>query len=380
MQAVVLACAAQVVYIVAFVLFKSAARAMRPLSGRHPAHVVGQAARSARWLAAWWVLMAGFALGGIALVTLPIASALPAYALSLVLLLVVGMRGFGERPTSREWLAVVITVAAMLIAALSVVAGAEHPFASAPARDGDLTAPDALALWKVAVVVVPSLLIPMWMFSSRDRAVAGRHARPITGVAYGVGAGVLLGTCEAFGLGVVLLVHGRHRLDVFGTVHPYLFLLAGAFGLGLLSIGLQRCRLTIIVTVVTVTAKIHLLLAATLLYGEPWPRDLPLFLLRVGAVLLAVLAILAYPRHERTRLPEAPTPRHRAPAHPRDVRTHHHSQPYPQPRPRPRPTAPLLSAPPPPAAPPARRPPPPGPAPAPAPAQVHWSADPGEPR
>ncbi|MWK34807.1 hypothetical protein GEV43_12685 [Actinomadura sp. J1-007] len=141
MQAVVLACAAQVVYIVAFVLFKSAARAMRPLSGRHPVHVVGQAARSARWLAAWWVLMAGFALGGIALVTLPIASALPAYALSLVLLLVVGMRGFGERPTSREWLAVVITVAAMLIAALSVVAGAEHPLASAPARDGELTAP-----------------------------------------------------------------------------------------------------------------------------------------------------------------------------------------------------------------------------------------------
>ncbi|MEV4007720.1 hypothetical protein AB0K37_36515, partial [Actinomadura sp. NPDC049753] len=121
MHAVVLACAAQAVYIVAYVLFKTAAGRMSPLSGRRPLHAAGLLVRSPRWLAGLAVLMAGFGLSATALAALPVAATLPAYGLGLVLLLAVGMSGFGERPTSREWLAVLITVAAMVAAALSVL-------------------------------------------------------------------------------------------------------------------------------------------------------------------------------------------------------------------------------------------------------------------
>ncbi|MEU8803366.1 hypothetical protein [Spirillospora sp. NPDC048819] len=299
MQAVVLACAAQAVYIAAYVLFKTATGRMSPIGGRHPLHAAGRLVRGPLWWTGVLVLLAGFALSATALVTLPVVATLPAFGLSLVLLLVVGMSGFGERPTSREWLAALITVAAMVAAALSVLPGHGESLSDALHRTGGAEAAAALPLWKAALVCVPSLALPLWMFCVRDRQVSGRHARPLTGIAYGLGAGVLLGATEVFGMGMATMLAGDHRTDVLTSPHPYLFLLAGVLGLGLLSIGLQRCRLTIIVTVVTVTAKTHLLLSATLLYGEPWPGDSGLFLLRVAGVGLAVLALLAFPRHER---------------------------------------------------------------------------------
>ncbi|MFD0684233.1 hypothetical protein [Actinomadura fibrosa] len=305
MTAVVLACAAQAVYIVAFVMFKTAAGRMRPLAGRRPLHSFGLIVRSPRWLLGCLVLMSGFALSAAALVTLPVVATLPAYGLSLVLLLAVGMGGFGERPTSREWLAVLVTVAAMITAALSVLPGASETLADTLRRPAGTGAADALPPGRACLVFVPSLVLPLWMFSMRDRPVSGRHARPLTGIAYGVGAGVLLGATEVFGLGMAMMLAGHRGAAVLASPHPYLFLLAGVCGLGLLSIGLQRCRLTIIVTVVTVTAKAHLLLSATLLYGEPWPHEFPRLALRVAGVLLALVALTVFPRHERRR----PTPR-----------------------------------------------------------------------
>ncbi|NKZ09139.1 hypothetical protein HGB48_36185, partial [Actinomadura latina] len=299
MQAVVLACAAQAVYIVAYVLFKTATEPMPQIGGRHPLHAAGRLVRSPRWFAGVAVLLAGFALSAVALVTLPVAATLPAYALGLLPLLIVGMSGFGERPTSREWLAVLITVAAMATAALSVLPGHGESLRDALHRTGGAEAAGALTLWKAGLVCVPSLALPLWMLCVRDRMVSGRHARPLTGIAYGLGAGVLLGATEVFGQGMAMMLAAGRGADVLTSPHPYLFLLAGLLGLVQLSIGLQRCRLTIIVTVVTVTAKTHLLLSATLLYGEPWPRESAPLLLRIAGVGLAVLALSAFPRHER---------------------------------------------------------------------------------
>jgi hypothetical protein len=292
MQAVVLACAAQAVYIAAYVLFKTAAGRMSPVSGRHPLDAAARFLGSPRWLAGLLVLMAGFGLSATALADLPVAATLPAYGLGLVLLLAIGMSGFGERPTTREWAAVLITVAAMVTAALSVLPVPDEVHRA----DG---AAAALPLWGAALVFVPSLALPLWMFCVRDRPVGGRHARPLTGIAFGLGAGVLLGATEVFGQGMAMMLAAGRRADVPSSPYPYLFLLAGTLGVGLLTIGLQRCRLTVIVTVVTVTAKTHLLLSATLLYGEPWPRESGPFALRAAGVGLAVLALLVFPRHER---------------------------------------------------------------------------------
>ncbi|WP_433331907.1 hypothetical protein [Spirillospora sp. CA-294931] len=291
MEAIALACAAQVIYIISFVLFKTATARIQPMTGRHPFQVTRLLVTNPRWVAGCVLLTSGFALSGMAMLDLPPATALPAYGISLGLLLVVARRGFDERPTSREWLAAFITIAAMIAIALSIGpepegAGASYVVGGEP-------------LWEIAVVVVPSLLIPLYMFSVRDRLDEGRHAIPLTGIAYGVGAGVLLGTAEVFGLGMARMLD-EHRFDVHLSPYPYVFLIAGPLGLGLTSIGLQRCRLSVLVTVVTLTAKVHLLLSASLLYGDPWPQDPALFGLRVAGVGLAVVALMTFPRHERT--------------------------------------------------------------------------------
>ncbi|MFC0038309.1 hypothetical protein [Actinomadura rayongensis] len=305
MQAPLLACAAQVLFVVAFVLFKSAARTMPVLSARRPLQTTGRVARSPRWVLGLIILLSGFAMADLALLSLPIASALPAYAGSLVVLLVIGAVRFGERLTRREWFAMAIVVAAMATAALSV-AGAPGPWTATVERPHLATVPP---LWAIALVVVPSLFLPLWMFSLRDRVTAGRHARAITGIAYGIGAGAMLGVAETFGLGMELLYKQGHH-NPFTTPHVYLFVLAGLLGIGLLSIGLQRCRLTILVTVLTVTAKAHILVSATLLFGEPWPHDRTTAMLRGGSVLLAGLAVLTFPRHELRRAdPPRATPR-----------------------------------------------------------------------
>ncbi|MQY04769.1 hypothetical protein [Actinomadura macrotermitis] len=303
MNAVILACCAQLLFFAAYVMFKSAAARMRPLTGRRPLIAVGSILHERRWLLGLVVLMAGFAMADLALLTLPIASALPAYSGTLPLLLMLGIWRFGDRLTRREAAALLLTVAAMVLAALSVLLVPEGPL-TVTGRPADPAVPP---LWKMAAVVVPSLLIPVWMFAARDRLVPARHARRLTGVAYGIGAGAMLGTSEVFGLGLALRIRGGHARELLTGPLPPLFLVSGLLGIGLLSIGLQRCRLTVLVTVLTVTAKIHLLLSATLLYGEPWPRDPVVFGLRAGAVLVAVLAVLVFPRYERkTRKPKPP--------------------------------------------------------------------------
>ncbi|MBW8482124.1 hypothetical protein [Actinomadura parmotrematis] len=305
-----LACGAQAAFVVAFALFKSAAARMPPLSARRPLLAVADILGERRWLGGFAVLMAGFSMADVALLTLPIVTALPAHACSLLLLLGVSARRFGERLTRREGAALLVTVAAMAVAALSLAlapgaplsVGARPPLAAQP------------PWWGIALVAVPSLLVPLWLFAARDRLLPGRHARRLTGVAYGIGAGVLLGTAETCGLGMALTARAG-RPGVFTSSFLPIFLVAGVLGLGLLSIGLQRCRLTVLATVLTVTAKIHLLLAATLLYGEPWPRDWTAAGVRAAAVLVAVLAVLAFPRYERKPRPAVP-PAPAAPARP----------------------------------------------------------------
>ncbi|MCP2337659.1 hypothetical protein [Actinomadura rupiterrae] len=285
MQPVLPACAAQAVYVVAFVLFRSASAGMAPLSGRRPVLVMAEVSRSPRWLLGLLLLGAGFALGDTALLRLPVAASLPAFGVALALLLGIAAGRLGERPTVREWLALALTVAGMAAVSFSMAQG----LTSAPARQGDPAA------WQLGLVAAPSVLLPGWLFCTRDRTSQGRHARRQTGVAYGMGAGIFLGAAEAAGLGFALRL--AHHTGP-GIVEAVLFVVAGGLGLGLATVGLQHCRMIVLVTVTTVTAKIHLLIAATWLYAEPWPTAPVPLATRLAGALLPALAVVLFPRHE----------------------------------------------------------------------------------
>ena len=56
--------------------------------------------------------------------------------------------------------------------------------------------------------------------------------------------------------------------------------------------------MSIVVSVLTVTAKTQLVILGTVLYKEPWPSDRLLLALRIGAFVLAGAALVLFPRHE----------------------------------------------------------------------------------
>lgn len=122
------------------------------------------------------------------------------------------------------------------------------------------------------------------------------HARPLTGVAYGISSGVLIGTAEAAMAAIARTPIG----SVLTTPFPVLFVLAVGLGIGQLQIALQRCRMITLVFIATVVAKTQLVILTALVLDPQREIDgLPLSL--IGGMTMFTLAITLVPRHDRLR-------------------------------------------------------------------------------
>jgi multidrug transporter EmrE-like cation transporter len=246
-------------------------------------------------------VLGGLSLQIVALSTVPLSVAVPIFVSGLVPLLVISVVFFGERLTSREWVSLLLIAAAMLLISLSI--GSPPPIKAT-----------SVAPWKLAAAVVPALGLPLLLMMFGDHRPDGRHARPVTGIAYGLSAGLPVGTAE-------LAIKGwsdshARGLEILHTPYPYITVLAAALGFGILQLGFQRSRVSIVATVMTISAKTYLLLVGTMLYGEPWPHDRPRVALRVLGFVVAATAVLLFPRHDGPAAPEpaAPQPSDRAAA------------------------------------------------------------------
>ncbi|MEV4256271.1 DMT family transporter [Spirillospora sp. NPDC049652] len=280
-------------YYVAFVVFRAAAGRMPPLRGGRPFQVAWTMLTDPVWFGGGLLLFAGLAGEVVAFEELPLAVAQPVFAVSLVLLVVYAVGVLGERMTGREWASVALFVVATVLIGLS----AEDGSASAE-RGWRHTLADP---WPLVAVTVPALLVAGLVWLVGDRRAGGRHARRLAGVAYGIGAGVCAGLAEAGIRGMALVFEDSHRdvVAVLNTPYPYLTLGLAALALGQLQVALQRCRLVIIATVLTVIGRGYLVLASTVLYHEGWPSDPVPFALRTAGFALALAALVNFPRHER---------------------------------------------------------------------------------
>ncbi|MFC5185789.1 DMT family transporter [Actinomadura harenae] len=282
-------------YYVAFVVFRTAAGRMPPLRGSRPFHVAWTMLTDPVWFGGGLLLFAGLAGEVVAFEELPLAVAQPAFAVSLVLLVVYAVAVLGERMTRREWTSVALFVAATVLVGLSAGEGA------APAAAGRGWRHTLADPWPMVAVTVPALLVAGLVWLVGDRRAGGRHARRLAGVAYGIGAGACAGLAEA-GIRGMALVYEDSRHDVLAvldTPYPYLTLGLAALALGQLQVALQRCRLAIIATVLTVIGRGYLVLASTVLFHEGWPSDPVPFALRTGGFAVALAALLYFPRYER---------------------------------------------------------------------------------
>ncbi|WP_207933266.1 DMT family transporter [Actinomadura sp. GC306] len=296
MNGIAAAFSATGLYYLGFAVFKLAAERMAPLRGNRILHMAWTIVTNWIFLVALAFVLAGLGLQILALGMLPLSTAVPIFMSGIVPLLFIALVFFGERLTPREWLSLVLIGGAILLLTASV--GGDEPIASAGAP-----------LWKVAVVVAPAVVIPVLILVLGDYRPDGRHARPITGIAYGLSSGFPVGTAE-------LAIKGwsdhadAASLRIALTPWPYLTVLAAAIGFGIMVMAFQRCRVVIVATVMTVTAKTYLLTMGTFMYGEAWPQDGTYSAMRLGALTLGAIAVLQFPRHR----PVAETPRDSADA------------------------------------------------------------------
>lgn len=279
--AVVMAVASSCLYFLGFVLFKNAALSMPPLRGTRPFHFAVTVLSSGIWLAGGLVMGVGVALQFAALSRLSLALLVPSLLCGLVVLMFLAFFVSGEGTTASELCCLaMMTVGGMVIAW-------SGPGAPPP------VSPPLLVL-----LAVPSLIVPVLIFSLGDTRPEGQHARPLTGIAYGLSAGTLIGLAE-----LALSLQSREELTASALAGPlpYLFALAVACGIAQLQIALQRCRMIIVLFVATVVAKAYLVLASGLLhlgsgvapFSSPW-------LLPPGLALVAAAFFLS-PHYETGR-------------------------------------------------------------------------------
>jgi drug/metabolite transporter (DMT)-like permease len=277
---------ATLIYYLGFIVFRVSANRMPVLRGTRPLRLLRATYTNRLWLMGFVIVLAGVATQVKALTMIPLSIAEPIFAASLIFILFYAVVFFRERLSGREWTSVALFAVATGLIGIST--GGREVLTTAVASP-----------LMLAAVAVPAVVICVVVLVGGDARAFGRHVRPVAGIAQGVGAGVSLGVSELAikGVATVYTTHGL-AAATYATAYPYLTVVMAVLGFAQLQIGLQRCRMAIVVTVLTVTAKTELAILGPVLFKEPWPADHLMLGLRIGAFALAVLAVLLFPRHE----------------------------------------------------------------------------------
>lgn len=290
---------ADVLYATGFALEQRALGGLPPLRAREPVRALRLLLGSPLWTAGCALLGLGFAAQLVAYRTLPIAAAQGILTAGLVLLLLLSSALFGERPTGRERAGAAFITAALLMFVASL--------------DGDTGQTVRTAQpGSLLIVAVPALAAAVLLHARAVRRARRRHRTPATGVEHGVAVGLVYGVSSVAMKGAAGSFTSRDAsasvLGLLGSPYPYLLLCTGAVGLVLSQTALQRHRASAIVPVSTMVTCVFAVVAGTYAAAEPWPHS-PLRLgLRLAGTAIAVLVLLALPRHDRQSrtLPEEP--------------------------------------------------------------------------
>jgi uncharacterized membrane protein len=289
---VVIALIANALYSAGFVLEKRALAQLPPLDPHRPLRLVLVLLSSPRWLLGFAVLGLGFGAQLKVYQLLPIAAAQGVFVSGMVLLVALSAVALGERPGRRELLGTGAIVLALALVVLSLT-GAGGDQVGSGAR-----------LLPLLAVCLPCLAFGLLLFLlSLHRADRDREGRPpSSGVPFGVALGLMYGVSSLAIKGTSAAFAG-HTLpgavaDLAEGPYPWLLAATGAAGLALSQTALQRCRASVIVPVATTVSCVFTVATGTVVFGEHLPTEPLQLALRLGGTGLAVVVLLALPRHE----------------------------------------------------------------------------------
>jgi drug/metabolite transporter (DMT)-like permease len=288
-----LALLATTAYNVGLIQEKRALGRMSALDVRRIPHLVAGLLADPAWLAGFALMLVGLACQTIVLTFEPVSVVQPVLASGVVLVLVLSRLVLRERLGAVEFRC----VAAMAVSVILL--------AASDGGKGTAAGHHASPAW-MAAVMIPSAVIGLLVAASplRSRSPRSRSPRdrgPDPAVRFGVGTGLLYGVAALAikGLsGILVHNHGLAGIVTGVVSSPYLYAFAGSSATAMLlyQVGLQSCRASILVPVSTVTGSVYFLITGTWLFHEQLPADPAKLVLRLAAIAVAGLVIIALSR------------------------------------------------------------------------------------
>lgn len=294
---IVLALAATVIYNLGFMLEKRALAHAPPIDVQRPWRLVRILFSAPGWLAGFVLICGGLVMQTLVLSLEPLTVAQPLQASGVVVTIGLSRLMLKERPGRTELACIGIIAAAVVLLSLSSGQGtAAGNHASAAG---------------VALAVAAAVLAALVIFGAVWRAGRRRHRFPVSGLSYGLCAGLMYG---AAGLALKALsaavftsparlrpVHGS--LLTAAVSSPYLYVMLGcvAAGMGLFQTALQRSPASIVIPVSALISTGYLIVIGSWLFHERLPAGpVPLVMRVVGAAATAVVPVILAAASERS--------------------------------------------------------------------------------
>ena len=291
----VLALLSTTAYNSGLIVEKQALARLPALNGRRVLALAGSLVTSPRWLAGFALMLCGLGLQVLALMFAPVTVVQPVIASGVAIVLVLSRIVLHERLGRGEYACVGVMAVSVILLALSADGAAAVGFAVSGAR--------------MAAVAIPTCLAALAAAASASGSGPRKHARPATGVSYGVAALAIKALS-----GALRHAHGAGAVSAV-VASPYLYVMAAcsAAGLLLFQTALQRCRISIVAPVSNVLGSIYFMVAGTWLFHERLPADPARLALRLAGILIAGVVVVLLsrqaaapePAQERSALEES---------------------------------------------------------------------------
>jgi drug/metabolite transporter (DMT)-like permease len=285
---IALALLATTAYNVGLIQEKRALGRMPALDVRRVPRVVAGLLADPAWLAGFALMLLGLACQTIVLTFEPVSVVQPVLSSGVALVLVLSRLVLRERLGAVEsWCVGAMAISVILLAASAGGAGTGAGHHADPG-------------W-MAAVAIPSAVVGLLVAAGPLRRRSPSRGAGAAAVCFGVGTGLLYGVAALGikGLSGILVDHRGAAGLVAGVLSsPYLYVLGGCSAAAMLlyQVGLQSCRASILIPTSTVTGSVYFLIAGTWLFHEHLPASPVKLALRLAAIAVAGLVLIALSR------------------------------------------------------------------------------------
>jgi uncharacterized protein YbaR (Trm112 family)/drug/metabolite transporter (DMT)-like permease len=295
---VAIALVATTIYNVGFVLEKRALTYLPVIDVRRLWSLLRTLFTAPGWLAGFALILIGMVLQLIVLALEPLTVAQPLQASGVVVTILLSRLVLRERLGRTELACIAVLVISVVLLSLSSGHGSKAG-----------THADGLG---VTLAALPAIAIGLVIYWSAQRAARARHRAGVSGISYGLCAGLMYGVAGLAlkALSASLFSGDRTRpLLVAAALSPYLYVALGclAAGLCLFQTALQRSPASIVVPLGAIISTGYLIVIGSWLFHERLPASPVLLSMRliggIAAVFVPVVLTVTAERAATRRRP-----------------------------------------------------------------------------